>query len=72
VISSLITASLNGHVPASAASARDALAEFNIAGLNDEKAAAFLTSGGIAASSAANPKPARTLRRVYPMLVTSS
>ena len=32
-----------------------------------EDAAAFLTRGDIAASSPASPKPARTVRRVYPM-----
>jgi hypothetical protein len=72
VISSLITASLNGHVSASAAAARDAFTEFTIEEFDDEHAAAFLARGGIAASSAANPRPASTLRRVYTMLITSS
>ena len=58
VISSLITASLNGHLPAPISAANDAVRE---------DAPALLTSGGVTASSPTSPKVASTLRRVYAM-----
>jgi hypothetical protein len=59
----LITASLNGHLPVSISAASGAVGE---------NAPAFFTSGGIAASSAAIPKPASMLRRVYSMCSSSA
>jgi hypothetical protein len=56
VISSLMTASRNGHVGVSATN-----------GFIREKAEDLLISGGIIAPSPARPKPASTLRRVYPI-----
>src|ERR1700689_35448 len=63
VISSLIPASLNGHVLASNSA---------VSGAISENAPALFTSGGIAASRAAIPKPPSTLRLVYSMCPSSA